>query len=238
MQKFCLYENTEELKSFISHCDIEPPSGMKKVVSFYTVDPYIPRFPIGADLICVEQKSNFINNIHTVYDPYDREIVEDCILFLAWLEAVPYTSPLYIYKSEESAIITLKPLTVIPKGFEMPYFSPVFVLIDSNDSPMRIEGQADWSKDFPRVNGVQQFQFKGYQGRCIPFPGGTSIQECIDIESVSKTKDPTLLHFIDRVYNNKPPHSTVRRIFFFPPRNSVYHANWNLRYEKTEKQSE
>ena len=216
MQKFYLYENTEEMKSFISHCEKEIPPGMKKVISFYTVDPYIPRLPVGADLICVEQKTDYISDIHTIYDPFDREITKDCILILGWLEAVPYSSPLYVYKSENSVFISLKPLSPIPKGYEMPYFSPIYVLMDSNDAPQRIQGQVDWEKDFSRdANGVPQFQFKGYQGRCVPFPGGKSIQECIDIESVLTTKDLTLLHFIDRVYNDPNRHHPVSYVFYF-----------------------
>lgn len=162
--KICL--NNEGSVSTDDNCEI----------SFYGVNPNFSPIPPDMDMICVVNSStgNTVS-ISNLYDVYNVD--KKCIKFLAWLEPIENTIPLYIYqKNEKSVYISLKPNNI----YKPLYFSPIHVFQDTN------------------------YKFKYFRGRCIPdkSSGFLSLNECMK-KVISCDKDkPTILNLISQRYRN------------------------------------
>jgi hypothetical protein len=144
-------------------------------LSFYGVDPNISPIPPDMDMICVVNSSagNTIS-VSNLYDVYDND--KKCIKFLAWLEPIENTIPLYIYqKPDNSVYVDLKPNNT----YKPLYFSPIHVIQDTN------------------------IKFIYFRGRCIPSKtSGSSLNECMK-KVVSCVKDkPTILNLLESRYGN------------------------------------
>lgn len=203
----CLYENQGVSCSYISLPSIQNNKltcdnifDCKLITQFYVINPDIAFQPTGMVLFCVKNNNNTTTDIKIIYDPFNRD--EKCLRFYAWIQPTPYTTPLYIYKKNDTQIkITFEReynLTELP-------FSPIYVLIDPRINTKRING----NKSFKIENNIPKFLFSGYQSRCVPDPDGMSIGDCIvlynqKILSPKYNKETqTLLSYLNDRYNKE-----------------------------------
>jgi len=148
----------------------------KVVDKFYVIDPKFRPIPSYMSLFCIKSDNSYpygINSFQQIYDPFN--IDDNCLLFITWMEPVPYSIPLYIYKIGNIIYPSLK---INSKLTEID-ISPIYVLNE---------------KKFEKWNKVPQFRFSNYMGRCIPDPtNGVSIQNCV---KHNKNKPQTLLEYL------------------------------------------
>lgn len=86
------------------HCLIPAPSGPNSrwtfVARFYAINPGVTPIPSGTVLFCAklrDQSPHDTISVEPVYDPYDLEVAEGCVFFIAYSRPTPGTVPLYIY---------------------------------------------------------------------------------------------------------------------------------------------
>lgn len=156
-------------------------------ISFYAINPKFSPIPPDMDMICVVNSStgNTIS-ISNLYDVFNVD--KNCIKFLAWLEPIENTIPLYIYQKDENSIyIDFKPNDI----YKPLYFSPIHVFKDIN------------------------YKFKYFRGRCIPdkSEGFSSLNDCMKkIISCNKDK-PTILNLIQQRYENFKYNNNIRFVY-------------------------
>ena len=152
---------------------------MNFVGSFYVINPDVHPIPSGMDLICIENSDNVSTGIKQLYDPFN--IDEKCLRFIAWMEAVPYTTPLYFWTDGTELYISFTD-TVAPDGFSAASIPVIYVLTDPRENYRRIAAprNVNTKQTFTiRADGSPFFSFSGYQGKCIPDPAGQHLGKCI-----------------------------------------------------------
>lgn len=174
------------------------------VATVYAIHPDFRPIPPGAALFCAQKEP--IVNIKTVYDPFDYQ--KGCSRFIAWIEPVPHTTPLYIYKKGNNIRMSFK--DEFPKGYH--YDMTLFVLTDPRDDLPTVPGFTN--DKFAIVNGQPQFMFEGYQGRCLPDPNGIPLSQCIvlhteKILSPVSNVEPSLLDHLRQVAKQKTANSNI-----------------------------
>lgn len=223
----CLYQNHATLTSYIGYpskvrrgdrdvlvCTERPDTEM--VAQFYVVNPDFRPIPPGMDLICAEDSADAQHAtiaVEQIYDPFN--LSKHCVRFLAWMEPIPRTTPLYIFQSGQKIHVSFSNQPPGPE-FKQTFMSPIYVLVHPDVNAPRVptatNGQSD--RFIVQEDGQPLFLFSGYQGRCIPDPNGTSLGRCTvlytkDILNSNVSDDqPTLLEYIDQTYNQP------RRNFF------------------------
>ena len=155
------------------------------------------------------------------YDPFDTNPPNPpgshptneaaCVNFIAWIEPTPYTTPLYVYKNRNGVFVSFERLGGVaggrgdswrvqgasgsssaPVGVGHAEISPIYVLTDK-PMPETIFPNGDQSKWFKRVDGVPQFRFSSYQGRCVPDPEGVPLDECSNAHNLHDVRPQSLL---------------------------------------------
>lgn len=197
----CLYKN-EQGGSYLTIPSLENGqyvcqsiSGLDLVVQFYGVNPDFRPIPAGVDLLCANNSGYRTVNVTQIYDPYNLD--EGCVRFMAWLEPVPYATPIYVSKGKTGTLFGLGrsseqqnslDISLEKPSDDVDYFS-LYVLLQ---------------KDFP--NG---FRFSNYQGRCLPDPNGKTLAECSVVhgknlkDPYSQNNNPTLLDYLGKT-NSQP----------------------------------
>lgn len=84
----CLYQNDYD-KDLITICE----KG-----DFYVINPEVRPIPEGLSLFYIDMNNTEIYDMGLIYDMFNRD--NDYFRFLAWLQPVPHTVPLYIYKKD------------------------------------------------------------------------------------------------------------------------------------------
>jgi hypothetical protein len=150
--------------------------------TFYAFSPMIRPIPSGLKLINVEnliKNQHNTKNINYAYDPFDIE--KNAISFMTWTQPVTGTVPLYLHISPDS--VSYPSFEKTPpspnKGWTEHVMSPVYVLVDSNTYPYKVDSNL---RPLPTWNLNQyeepEFKFIGSDNRCIPDINGYSIEKC------------------------------------------------------------
>lgn len=228
IRPICLYQNYNSYSSYVGYpikkdgkfvC--APKSGTRFIVMFYTVDERMSTAPPGMTMLCFRDTPEIeysTIDIDTVYDPFHH--TKNCLRFFAWVSPVPYSTPLFIWKRGKTIHINLTGKQ--PPGFEPEVFSPIYVLIDPRAKVPRVPGFNGVPNKFIIKNNLPQFRFSGYQGRCIPDPNGMTIGKCMVLygKNILSPKnfgqEPTLLKFLDRMYNNDLDENFFGKIRILP----------------------
>lgn len=146
------------------------PSNWKDTITLSVIDgdfrPIIP----GLILVEVKRNESYPFNdisIDQAYDPFDKD--KDSVSFQTWKAPVPYSKPLYIYKTGNGIKLTLEK----EDGVEDP-LSPLYVLAEKD------------------------YKFKMEQGRCFPNPSGYSFSKCAEENTafLHKLGQPTILNLL------------------------------------------
>lgn len=185
------------------------------IMRFYAINPDIRPIPNSMDLFCISKSSGIDSpTVSVIYDPFN--IDQNCIRFLAWLEPVPYTTPLYIFQYGNKTYISFDG-NPPNSNYEQVSFSPIFVLTDPRDQLPRVSNGKN--NDFQIVDNKPQFLFSGYHGRCFPDPDGIPLDQC----SILYTKNildpystmayPTLLKHLESLYSNNSNSRKLTAVF-------------------------
>lgn len=160
--------------------------------SFYAVNADFRPIPPGMSLICM--KDDLDGELETVYveQVYDQYNVDEtgCTRFLAWLEPLPQTVPLHVFKKGSKYLITLdssEKKQAASADYKELWFSPIYVL------------------------SIPDVKFHGQFGRCIPGPSSSesdvsSLKDCIylhgkNVSDLSLVNtEPGLMHYLDKMY--------------------------------------
>lgn len=141
---------------------------------FYAINPMFTPIPSYFRLICAKRNLSGEKNYNTLsvvtnYDPFN--INDECIYFLTWTLPTPYTTPLYVYKSGGGILVSFK-----KRNLPTAFLSPLFVLTEKPKENTILPGPKKWFNKMK--NGTPDFLFRNDNGRCIPEPGGISLEEC------------------------------------------------------------
>lgn len=203
----CLHTNIETKSSYIGLpskaryqnqtifvCEKNPDTEIQTI--FYVLNPDIRPIPPGTVLFCAKDSlsSDFSTiSLEQIYDPFD--IDQNCVRFIAWLSPVPYSTPLYIVKNGDSIFASFE------KQNNQVYFSPIYVLLDPRlQGYERMKGHSKEKKNFEIVNGIPNFLFSNYQGKCVPDPSGIPFEKCL-VKSILENKvQPTMLNHLKKLY--------------------------------------
>ncbi len=215
----CLYENKNTGGSYISYpkksrendkdvFSCENKDYLQFITTFYAVNPDFFTIPTGMDMIFAEE--TFTDELHTikigqVYDPFNHEDV-NTVKFIAWIEPVPYSTPLYIYEYGSNTKISLT--RIKDEFYKEVFFSPIYVLIDPRQDAIRIPGSKG---NFPIVNNLPVFLFSNYYGRCIPDDKGIELNKCVILHN-KQQKELTLLERVGKE-NNKKEKSILNKTY-------------------------
>lgn len=178
-----LYLYNQNGRSKFSYAPISDSASLASI--FYVIDPEITPLPYGTELFCVEQ-DDFVRDVSEMYDPFNRD--RKCLRFLGWNDPAPYTTPVFLYKKLDGVFISETPLV----GEEELVFSPIHLLKLRSNGSLR---------DLKKPLG-----FSNYIGRCLPDPNGTSIEECLKINT---TKNQPLF------LSNIPKQFSLETVFVF-----------------------
>lgn len=204
----CLYTGTETTytslpqktggKKYGFSCPNIP--GQTHTGTFYTIHPDFRPIPAGTILLGMKNIYQKTTGVNHIYDPFNYE--EKYTRFIAWIQPVPHSTPLYIYKRGDDIVASFDHET--PKGYS--HELTVYVLTDPRDGHSTVEGFTD--KTFHIVNDQPVFTFTNFRGRCLPHPeGNLSMQKC----TVTATKNllniqqeqPSLLTYLSEVKGKK-----------------------------------
>lgn len=201
----CLYHNENHTVGYIGFPEkirkgdktvlqCEGKQGMTPVARFYVFHTDLRPIPYGTALFCAKDTADasfLTTNLEIQYDPYNYE--ENCVSFITWVEPVPHTTPLYIFKSGQRILPTFS-RSEVPQDYVELDFSPIYVLMHPNDKGYyRVHGESD--KGFAVVDGEPQFRFYGEHRRCIPSPDGNmTLDQCMVLEgrNILQPDDPDI----------------------------------------------
>jgi hypothetical protein len=158
-------------------------------------------------MMCARQRVAFPYNtvdISQVYDPFD--VRKLCVNFITWMEPTPYTTPLYIYKMGDGVFATFEE----HKELERKLISPIYVLTKKPNAHTIFIDKKNW---FNIVNGIPDFKFQEYMGRCDPNPDGKSLGDCVVGNATGLVKPLSLLKYLENVESNEKDGYTVPKLF-------------------------
>ena len=150
-------------------CNTVP--GLDFIGKIYVINPDVRPIPPGSILLCVKNGKNTTLSVKPMYDPFD--ITGNCTRFIAWVEPVPNSTKLYLYKNGGGILPSFS------RREHLEELLTLYVLTGPEIKGERVPGFLGIQENFPVVNGVPQFRFTGYQGRCLPDPNGIPLDECI-----------------------------------------------------------
>jgi len=187
---------TKESKN-VFRC-LEPASGyggwyLKD--QFFVINPMYRFIPYGTVLLCARQNKTWPYNmteISQAYDPFHLEPM--CSYFITWTLPVPYTTPLYIFKKGNNVIPSFDN-TPPGSGWEKGSISPLFVLT-KEPRKTTVLPKKGW---FNIKDGVPQFKFTNYSGRCIPDPDGVTLEECTVKDNEKNIRPISLLDYLNKI---------------------------------------
>lgn len=209
----CLYHDINEVNglyrgffSMSQNEDCPMKNGDYNLVKkFYVISPNVRPIPYRADLICATKTNVYpYSNIELSkkYDPFNMD--KECLTFIAWIETMPNTTPLYIYNKGE---ILFPSFDNDPPSDEYKELniSPIYVLLAPNETGVRLTGITGIEQSFDMKDGKPLFLFESHHGACVPSPNGVSLKDCMKIQSltVSQHVEPTLLNELKLLYGNK-----------------------------------
>lgn len=171
-----IYKNGE--KSY--ECTIKPNKELFSRV--YVINPTFRPIPPGMVLFCAtgnDSETFTTISLKTLYDPFNVD--NNCTRFIAWIDPVPYTTPLYIFSYGSDYFISFNKEPPSPEYSQIE-LSPIHVLVDSSS--------------FRKNNGIPQFKFSNYHGRCIPDPNGSRLSQCIQSNKANYAEEPSLLNYL------------------------------------------
>jgi hypothetical protein len=191
----CLYQSYDGNNSYIGladekgNCNTRP--GVNFVAKFYGINPAISIQPPGSELFCArdtEDATFSTTEIVPLYDTFNYD-EKNCIRFIAWMEPVPGTTPLYVFQMNDSVFASFDST---PPSLVHVSKNPIYVLTDPRDGFKTVGN----GSPFKIVNDKPVFLFRGYQGRCVPSSEGYTIGECL-VLSAKNILSPTF-------YNTEP----------------------------------
>lgn len=196
----CLYSNNESSlitlpekvrendKTVLKCRNIE---GMNFETIFYVINPDIKPKPSYLDLFCVKNANNTTVDLFTVYDPYADL---DGIRFLAWLEATPCTSPLYVWRKGQKLKITFNE-NEPDKGYILDEYIPIIFVL----APSTVKGER-----VGNCNLGDKFTFSISDRRCIPDPkSDQTLGQCMVKINEKLFQANDLLGYLEKKYNNE-----------------------------------
>ena len=178
---------------------IDTYQGWKYTGRFYGINAMFRPIPSYMSLMCAKKVQAFPYNsvdVQQAYDPFHIE--PDCVNFIVWMEPNPYTTPLFIYKTEQGVYSTFENLNHKLTRLQL---SPIYVLTET-PTPLSIRPDKRW---FKIVDGIPQFKFKNYQGRCIPDPDGVDLLECSIYHDINLIKPLSLLQYMKAIEGKESP---------------------------------
>lgn len=191
-----LFLFSNEKNSFISTDKNFKHSYMDFITTFYVINPKIVPRPIYTDLICVTNVNDTTISITSLYDPFNKDV--KCLKFLAWIEATPCTTPLYIRKSASDIHISFENKEI--PGYSMNEPFTIFVFTDKYPN-INCRGE------FKKINNIPQFTFSESYGKCIPDPEGKlTLNECTKrniADQVKIGKQPDVISYLENRYGKK-----------------------------------
>lgn len=178
--------------------------------SFYAVNPMFTPIPSYFRLICAKRSVSGEKGYNTMsivsnYDPFN--IDDDCIYFLTWTQPTPYTTPLYVYESGNGILVSFE-----KKEMKEAFLSPLFVLTDKPRKNTIFTGERKW---FTVHDDAIQFRFRDDNGRCIPEPGGSTLQECTLKNSLQMKKPLSLLDILNKEKDDEGGKNIFNKVSVF-----------------------
>lgn len=116
------FAKNESGQVFLTCGDTQPSDNSygrwKKAFTFYAINPALKPIPNGMSLFCAKRAQEFPWNtteVKSVYDPFN--IDNQCVYFIAYTMPVPFTTPLFLYRQEDSSFPSLDPTPPgLPEG--------------------------------------------------------------------------------------------------------------------------
>jgi hypothetical protein len=177
----------------IPHGTTDPYKGWKLAGKFYAINPLFRPIPSYLSLVCATQVDAFPYNTSDLKHQYDPFHVDNlCINFTTWLEPTPYTTPLHLYSNGTGVFPTFEEHKDLPRAET----SVVYVLTNKPMKHTIFPGKKRW---FKMVDGVPQFRFRSYQGRCIPDPDGVTLDKCTLVHDLNETKPMSLINYLQKL---------------------------------------
>ena len=155
-------------------------------ITFYTIDKDLRPIPYNSTLVFfLNNADGTLKSITIAYDPYDK--VQDAQYMLVWLQPVPYSTPLNIYKTATGIYLSFQNENLPPAVPETMY------VLTSPDQHLPSIYAAN---TFKVINGDPKFTFSRDFGRCIPDVNSSmNLAECLRNFRISD-KDITLIDTI------------------------------------------
>lgn len=168
-----------------------PDSAYSQTDVFYALNPMIQPIPQYVHLVGFELNDEHpynIKDVKVLYDPFNIDEPKNMIVVLTWVEPVPYTTPLYLFRGSQGVYVSWD--KEIPKGFTLMGLAPIYVLTkERKKTTVSATGKNDY---FPP--GIPpHFTFTLKDGRCLPDPKGEELTECILDTETNFIRPPSLL---------------------------------------------
>lgn len=197
---FCIYNRNSKslivnrLSSTIP-C-FQPCDGSYFYDKFYAINPlYIP-IPFGTQLLCAKKGISSVGTLETVsidivYDPFDTD-EKNCVFFITWMTPVPYTTPLFVYSSNNGVLLSFEeqPITLLKTLY----------VLTNHPRKTTIKSYTKDSNEWFKINkktNTPLFRFKNYMGRCIPEPSGIELEKCTLLNDIYHNKEKTILEMVN-----------------------------------------
>lgn len=170
-----------------------PYPGWRYIEDIYGVNPMYFPIPIYMSLICAVQseqgeKQYSTTVIRNQYDPFKND--KKCVYFLAWTTPTPYTTPMYVYENGEVSFERKK-----KENDNVGQLKIVYVLTKHPKKGTIFVGKKNW---FPiQANGIPDFKFSSYMGRCVPDPNGEDLKECTLRHDLNLVRPKSLLDVLN-----------------------------------------
>jgi len=182
-----LFRNKKTGGSYLGKPAIENDPELEFQYFIYVISPDFRPVPYGTEMFLVKTTEKSISSIQEFYDPFNQD--EPGMKFLAWNDPAPFTTPLYIYKRGNVIFLSIEKL-----GEPEVLFSPIHILTDPKLGFFRTIPVEKKGEEFKFGVGTDfGFRFSGYKGRCLPDPGGESLQSCVS-RGIPKGKQPLFLN--------------------------------------------
>jgi len=186
----CLYINEQSDTNFINYPSKIRTENQTKISclekygygskTFFVINPDFRPIPVGAALFSFKNGTSRTVSLEIAYDPFN--ITEKSYRFIAWLEPIPHSVPIYIFKSIQSSSLFFSLKNVAPPGYEPNSDIKIIYVLEPSE----------------------KYFFENYQGRCIPSKNSNlTLRQCLSQNRVSKDVD--ILNYIPVSENNTKP---------------------------------
>jgi len=181
---------------------------------FYVINPQIRPIPAGMVLLCVQLANDIIMNITMLYDQYNTSL--NCLRLIGWLIPTPYTTPLYVKKTEQGVFVSFN-----NSDYDGELVSTMYVLTDPRSKLPKLSGHKGKNRHFNIVDNQPEFLFGSIDNRIVPEPGGMQLEHLIpffekNLDNPEGTRfQPSLLGILNNRYGKKKTYIYVIMIVIF-----------------------